>query len=71
MYGYRSCPHCGVAVQRSRLEADLHACGPERVLAHQAMKGRWALERLEDDLAAWLDTPAGGFQAYLARRSTA
>jgi hypothetical protein len=40
------------------------------VLAHQTLKGRWALERLEDDLAAWLDTPEGGFQAYLARRGS-
>jgi len=71
MYGYRSCPRCGVAVQRTRLAADLHACGPDRVLTHQTMKGRWALQRLEDDLAAWLDTPAGGFQAYLARRGAA
>jgi hypothetical protein len=68
MYGYRSCPHCGVAVQRALLESDGHACGPDRFLSHQTLKARWALRGLEDDLAAWLDTPAGAFEAYLARR---
>jgi hypothetical protein len=68
VYGYRTCPGCGTAVQRTRLAAGGHECGPERRLAHQTMKGRWGLQRLEDDLAAWLDTPEGGFQAYLARR---
>jgi hypothetical protein len=66
VYGYRSCPDCGTTVQRSRLDG--HTCGPERFLAHQTLKARWGLERLEDDLDAWLATPAGEFQAYLARR---
>ena len=69
MYGYRSCPDCGAAVQRARLEANAHDCAPERFLSHQTLKARRGLDRLEDDLAWWLSTPAGGFQAFLARRS--
>lgn len=69
MYGYRACPDCGAAVQRARLVIDGHACPPERYVAHQAMKARRGLERLEEDLAGWLSTPAGQFQAFLARRA--
>jgi hypothetical protein len=70
-YGYRTCPRCGVAVRRSELEADIHECAPERFIAHQILKARRELDRLEDDLASWLSTPAGAFQAFLARRMTA
>jgi len=51
MYGYRACPECGAAVQRARLEAHTHDCIPERLIAHQVLKARRSLERLEDDLA--------------------
>ena len=55
-------------MQRARLESNGHDCVPERLLAHQILKARRGLERLEDDLAWWLATPAGAFQAFLARR---
>ena len=70
MYGYRACPDCGTAVQRARLEANAHDCVPERFVSYQALKARRGLDRLEDDLAWWLTTPQGGFQAFLARRSS-
>ena len=66
MYGYRACPECGAAVQQVLLEAEAHACAPERYAAHQTMIARRGLERLEEDLAWWLTTPAGKFQAFLA-----
>jgi hypothetical protein len=69
MYGYRACPECGAAVQRAVLEADAHTCAPERYAAHQTMIARRGLERLEEDLAWWLTTPAGKFQAFLAERT--
>jgi len=50
------------------LEAAEHDCAPARFVSHQTWKGRRGLDRLEDDLAGWLATPAGRFQAYLARR---
>jgi hypothetical protein len=69
MYGYRACPDCGIAVQRARLEGYAHDCDPERLISHQALKARRGLDRLEDDLAWWVTTPQGGFQAFIARRS--
>ena len=70
-YGYRACPSCGVAVKRSQLDADMHECTPERFISHQIVKARRELDRFEEDLASWLSTPAGAFQAFLARRMTA
>jgi hypothetical protein len=35
------------------------------------MIARRGLERLEEDLAWWLTTPAGKFQAFLAQRALA
>jgi hypothetical protein len=69
MYGYRSCPECGVAVQAARLAIKEHECSTERRVAHQMLKARAGLERLEHDLARWLETPRGRFAAFLARRS--
>jgi hypothetical protein len=52
-YGYLACPGCGVAVQRSELDRDVHRCVPERFVSHQARQARPGLERLEEDLASW------------------
>jgi hypothetical protein len=71
VYGYRACPECGAAVQQAVLESDDHVCAPERYAAHQTMIARRGLERLEEDLAWWLTTPAGKFQAFLALRALA
>jgi hypothetical protein len=68
MIGYRSCPDCGTAVQAARLAAEGHACPPHRYVEHQTLKARGRLERLEEDLARWLRTPAGRFALYCARR---
>src|SRR3954454_3714110 len=69
VYGYRACPECGAAVQRGVLDSAGHVCAPERYAAHQTMIARRGLERLEEDLAWWLTTPAGKFQAFLAERA--
>ena len=66
VYGYRACPECGATVQRTVLDA--HECAPERFKSHQMAKARQGLDRLEEDLARWLATPKGAFQAFLARR---
>jgi hypothetical protein len=70
MIGYRSCPDCGTAVQATRLAADAHECPPHRYVEHQTLKARYGLERLEEDLASWLRTPAGRFAVYCARRGS-
>lgn len=69
MYGYRACPGCGATVQRSQIEDGGHRCAPERFVSYQANQARPALERLEEDLASWLATPHGAFQAFLAQRA--
>ena len=46
----------------------MHECAPERFISHQILKARRELDHFEDDLASWLITPAGTFQAFLARR---
>jgi hypothetical protein len=68
VYGYRSCPECGVAVQAYSLAADGHACAVERYIAHQMLKARAGVQRFEHDLARWLQTPHGRFAAFYARR---
>ena len=70
VYGYRSCPDCGVAVQASRLAADDHACASERYVNHQMLKAHRGVQHFENDLAGWLQTPQGRFAAFYARRST-
>lgn len=70
-YGFRACPGCGAAVQRSQLEGDDHRCVPERFINHQASQARPGLDQLEEDLASWLATPHGAFQAFLAQRQGA
>jgi hypothetical protein len=69
MLGYRACPECGVAVQSARLAGDEHECRPERYVAHQLLRARAGLERLEEELARWLQTPQGRFAAFYARWS--
>jgi hypothetical protein len=69
VYGYRSCPECGIAVQAARLAAGGHACPAERYIAHQVLKARAGVERFEHDLVGWLQAPQGRFAAFYARRS--
>ena len=52
-YAYLACPGCGIAVQRSELDREVHRCVPERFVAHQSSHALPALQRLEEDLATW------------------
>jgi hypothetical protein len=65
-FGYRVCDECGVAVQR-RL-ADSHVCDPDRYAAHQSSRLHWQRAGFDDALERWLETPAGRFAQYYARR---
>lgn len=67
-YGYRACPDCGVAVQRTALESNEHTCDPDRYAIHQEKMVKEGLNNLEEDLAWWLTTPLGKFQEFIARR---
>lgn len=68
VYGYRACPDCGSAVQKKVLDNGEHVCNSERFIAHQSMLARRELDRFEDLVAAYVATPAGAFQQFLARR---
>jgi hypothetical protein len=69
VFGYRTCPECGVAVQAASLSAGSHECAHERFVAHQVLKARHGIDRLERDMESWLDTPEGRFAAFYARRT--
>ena len=60
MYGYRSCPDCGMAVQAARLWDGAHKCPHERFIAHQLL-------RFERDFSLWLRTAEGRFMSFWAR----
>jgi hypothetical protein len=50
---------------------DEHHCAPEYSIAHLLRQARPGLDQLEEDLASWLATPQGAFQAFLAERQRA
>ena len=64
--GYGVCDGCGVAIQR-RLAAS-HVCDPDRYAAQQACRLHWRRAGFDDALCRWLQTPAGHFAQYYARR---
>lgn len=70
-YGYRACPDCGAAVQRTTIDQGQHVCDPDRWQDHQALLARNSLAHLEQDLDRYLRTPAGMFDQFLARRGVA
>ena len=65
-FGYRSCRGCGATVRLSGL-AD-HVCAPERYAAHQARRLHWRRAGFDEALRRWLETPAGRFAQFYARR---
>jgi hypothetical protein len=69
-FGYGVCEDCGTAVQR-RVLARGHECDPERYAARQAARLHWPRSGFDAALGAWLDTPAGRFAQFDARRRVA
>ncbi len=61
------CPECGASLPLTDT-APTHACNEDRLLDYRLIELRPEIERFPDDLAAWLDTPAGRFAKWLARR---
>jgi hypothetical protein len=60
------CPECGASVARG--DSETHACDEERRLDYLVIQHRDELERFDEELGAWLDSPAGQFAAWLAER---
>ena len=63
---YLPCLECGASVARG--EATSHVCEPERRLDYLLVKLRGELARFEDEVAEYLDSPRGRFEAWYAAR---
>ena len=54
MYGYCSCPSCGVTVAAGELAAGTHVCNEDQLIAHQEIK----LQNFEGELTSyWAQHP--------------
>ena len=63
---FMPCSECGASVASA--EQDEHVCERERWLDYQLFVLRAEVERFEDDLAAYFDSPEGRFQLWDAER---
>jgi hypothetical protein len=59
------CPDCGASLPVGGVE---HSCDEERRLDYRLGELRPEIERFDEDLAAWLDTPDGLFARFLAEQ---
>jgi hypothetical protein len=64
------CTRCGASVERGHV--DEHQCEERRRLEYEFFQLREQLERFEEELGAWLETPEGRFETFYAsyRRHT-
>jgi hypothetical protein len=60
------CAECGASLARD--QADEHVCDPERLLDFWLFQLRDEIEGLEDEVAAYLDTPQGRFEVWDSER---
>jgi hypothetical protein len=58
------CPECGASVARG--DAETHTCDAERRLDYLVVQHQDELARFDEELGAWLDSPAGRFAAWRA-----
>lgn len=61
---YMPCTECGASVARG--DRHLHVCEPERLLDFRVIQHRDEIELFDNQLAAYLDTPRGRFEAWYA-----
>jgi hypothetical protein len=66
MSRYMPCELCGESVDRTSPEA--HHCSPERRADHQMFALREDVAGFEDRFGAYLDSPRGRFEVWLAAR---
>jgi len=60
------CSDCGAAVERSR--KDPHVCDRGRLLDYQMFQLRDEVAGVEGEIGAYLDSPIGRFELWLAER---
>jgi hypothetical protein len=58
------CTECGASVAQS--ERDRHVCEPERRLDFRVLQHRDEINLFDNQLAAYLETPRGRFEAWYA-----
>jgi hypothetical protein len=63
---FMPCERCGVSVD-ARL-ADEHTCDEERRLDYRLFQLRDEIARFDAELEGWLESPAGRFERFYARR---
>ena len=66
---YMPCPECGATLAGE--EPDEHACDEERRIDFQMFRLRGQIARFELDLADFLATPLGRFEAWYAENRRA
>jgi hypothetical protein len=66
---YMPCPECGASLAGE--EPDEHVCDEERRIDFQMFRLRGQIARFELDLAQFLDTSAGRFEAWYAENRRA
>jgi hypothetical protein len=63
---YMPCGECGASLARG--ERDAHTCERERWATYQVFQRRDEIERFDDELAAFLESPRGRFELWCAER---
>ena len=63
---YRPCPQCGIPVNQA--DGEPHECDPNRRVDWELFLMRDQIEAFEYDLGDWLETPAGCFEVWYAKR---
>jgi hypothetical protein len=63
------CPNCGASLAGE--ERDEHTCDRERRLDYQMFQLRGEVACFDTELAAYLDSPAGKFDAWYAKNRRA
>ena len=66
---YMPCPECGASLAGE--EPDEHVCDDERRIDFQMFRLRGQIARFELDLAQFLETPGGRFEAWYAEHRRA
>ena len=61
---FMPCSECGASLARG--QEDAHVCDRERRLRYQLIQLREEIAGFDDDLAAYLDSPEGRFEAWYA-----
>jgi hypothetical protein len=68
LIGYLSCRECGLLLSSEQRSG--HVCSPEDSVVHQMTKARVQLTDLENEVAQFLQTSAGRFALFLAKRQS-